>query len=53
VEPDNFNPGYLTRSLDKMPRQGATQPWRLEHDYLLERDLLANADLDDGTLEYR
>jgi monooxygenase len=53
VEPDNFNPGYLTRSLHKMPKQGTEVPWRLEHDYSLEKQLLPDADLDDGTLEYR
>jgi monooxygenase len=53
VEPDNFNPGYLTRSMHKMPRQGAEAPWRLEHDYLVEQQSLPAADLDDGTLQYR
>ena len=53
VEPDNFNPGYLTRSMHKMPKQGTEAPWRLEHDYMLEKEILPAADLDDGTLEYR
>ena len=53
VEPDNFNPGYLTRSMHKMPKQGPAAPWRLEHDYLLESATLPAADLDDGTLTYR
>jgi monooxygenase len=53
VEPDNFNPGYLTRSMHLMPKQGPQAPWRLEHDYTLERETLPGADLDDGSLEYR
>jgi len=53
VEPDNFNPGYLTRSMHKMPRQGPDAPRRLEHDYLVESASLPAADLDDGTLAYR
>ena len=53
VEPENFNPGYLTRSLAKMPKQGAEAPWRLEHEYSLEKEILPGADLDDGSLEYR
>ena len=53
VEPDNFNPGYLTRSMHLMPKQGAVEPWRLEHDYTREREVLPVADLDDGSLEYR
>ncbi len=53
VEPENFNPGYLTRSMHKMPKQGPDRPWRLEHDYTEEKELLPAADLDDGALEYQ
>ncbi len=53
VDPENFNPGYLTRSLDLMPRQGARQPWQLPHDYMVEKEELPAADLDDGRLQYR
>ena len=52
VDPENFNPGYLTRSMHLMPKQGAAEPWRLEHDYTRERDVLPVADLDDCSLEY-
>ncbi|MEO5899444.1 MAG: NAD(P)/FAD-dependent oxidoreductase [Ilumatobacteraceae bacterium] len=52
VEPDNFNPGYLARSMHKMPRQGPAGPWRIEHDYLVERESLPAADLDDGALVF-
>lgn len=52
VDPDNFNPGYLMRSLHLMPRQGDRAPWRLEHDYLVEQDLLRAADLGDGSLRF-
>jgi monooxygenase len=53
VDPDNFNPGYLTRSMHLMPKQGDHDPWRLLHDYTAERDLLANADFEDGTLQFK
>jgi hypothetical protein len=53
VEPENFNPGYLTRSMHLMPKQGPERPWRLEHDYAQEKQLIPEADLDDGSLEYR
>jgi monooxygenase len=52
VDPDNFNPGYLTRSMHLMPKQGSHDPWRLLHDYDVEKELLPNADLDDGRLRY-
>jgi cation diffusion facilitator CzcD-associated flavoprotein CzcO len=53
VEPDNFNPGYLTRSMHLMPKQGDRQPWQLLHDYMVEKEEFPAADLDDGTLVYR
>jgi monooxygenase len=52
VDPDNFNPGYLTRSMHLMPKQGPHDPWRLLHDYDVEKELLPSADLDDGRLRY-
>ncbi len=53
VEPDNFNPGYLTRSMHLMPKQGPEDPWRLLHDYMVERDVLPAADIEDGSLTFR
>ena len=53
VDPENFNPGYLTRSMHLMPKQGPHDPWRLLHDYAVEKELLPNADLDDGALLFK
>jgi len=53
VDPDNFNPGYLTRSMHLMPKQGTHDPWRLLHEYAVERDVLPGADLEDGTLVFK
>ena len=52
VDPENFNPGYLLRFLDQLPKQGDHQPWRHAQDYGVERDELPIADLDDGALRY-
>lgn len=52
VDPDNFNPGYLTRSLHLMPKQGDKQPWVFTQDYWTEKDDFPAADLDDGALTY-
>lgn len=52
VEYDNFNAGYMRRSIHKMPKQGTEEPWRIGGDYLAERELLHSADLDDGTLQF-
>jgi len=53
VDPENFNPGYLTRSMHLMPKQGSRDPWRLLHDYDVEKELLPSADLDDGALVFK
>ncbi|MDP1792515.1 MAG: FAD-containing monooxygenase EthA, partial [Acidimicrobiales bacterium] len=53
VEAENFNPGYLRRSMHLMPRQTGADPWRLRHDYTAEKDILPNADLDDGCLIFK
>lgn len=53
VDPENFNPGYLARSMHLMPKQGDRPPWTLPFEYLTERDELPAADLDDGCLVYR
>ncbi len=53
VDPEDFNPGYLARSLHLMPRQGDRAPWRFTQDYWTEKDELPVIDLDDGSLQYR
>ena len=53
VEPENFNPGYLTRSMHLLPSQGDHEPWRHQQDYWTERVELPVADLDDGTLVFK
>jgi hypothetical protein len=52
VDPEDFNPGYLMRSMHLLPRQGADQPWRHTQDYWADRDDIPDADLDDGALVY-
>jgi cation diffusion facilitator CzcD-associated flavoprotein CzcO len=52
VDPENFNPGYLMRSADLLPRRGDKPEWQHSQDYWTEKDLLPNADLDDGCLAY-
>ena len=52
-DPENFNPGYVMRSQHILFKQGDREPWThmLEHEQ--EREILPEADLDDGTLVYR
>ena len=51
-DPENFNAGYVMRSQHILFKQGDHEPWThmLEHEE--ERQLLPEADLDDGTLAY-
>jgi cation diffusion facilitator CzcD-associated flavoprotein CzcO len=53
VDPENFNPGYLTRGLHLLPQQGDQDPWRHTQDYWTEKVELPLADLDDGALVFR
>lgn len=52
ISSENFNAGYLVRSMHKMPKQGDRQPWIFSQDYTLEKDEIPAADLEDGTLIY-
>ncbi|MCW2991958.1 MAG: flavin-binding family monooxygenase [Solirubrobacterales bacterium] len=44
--------GYVTRSIDKFPRQGDRAPWRLFQSYGRDILLLKRGEIDDGTLEF-
>jgi cation diffusion facilitator CzcD-associated flavoprotein CzcO len=52
IEPDNFNPGYLQRGLDRMPRRGARPEWRHNQDYWLERNEIPAIDLNGAEFVY-
>lgn len=53
IDPENFNPGYVMRSINYLPKQGDKAPWVFQHDYFAEKDELPAAPLDDGVLVYR
>lgn len=54
TDPDDFNPGYLMRSIDKVPRQGDRLPWRgTDLGFADEREILPAADFEDGTLTFK
>ena len=48
----DFSSGYVLRSIDKFPKQGATAPWRLYQNYALDILTLRFGPLDDGTLQF-
>ncbi|HQR27540.1 MAG TPA: NAD(P)/FAD-dependent oxidoreductase [Nocardioides sp.] len=48
----DFSAGYVLRALDRLPRQGSREPWRLQQSYLHDRRTLRHADLDDAALAF-
>jgi len=52
VEPENFNPGYLVRGMDRLPRRGDADEWRHTQDYWAERKALPAVDLDGPEFAY-
>ena len=52
IEADNFNPGYLMRELDKMPRSGSKPEWRHNQDYWAERTEFPTIDFNASEFVY-
>ena len=52
IEADNFNPGYLMRGIDQMPRRGDKPEWRHNQDYWKERGEFPNIDLNGSEFVY-
>jgi len=52
VDQEDFNPGYVTRGVHLLPKQGDRMPWRHTQDYWSDKDDLPRADLEDGALVY-
>jgi monooxygenase len=49
----DFTSGYVRRALDRLPKQGATKPWRLNQNYILDLLDLRIGRIEDGTMEFR
>lgn len=48
----DFSSGYVTRSIDKFPRQGDRAPWKLHQNYALDIMNLRFSSLDDGVMKF-
>ena len=53
VDPESFNPGYITRSIHLLPKRGNKPEWQHNQDYSREKDELAAIDLNDTAFVYR
>ncbi len=48
----DFSSGYVQRSVDKFPRQGAVVPWKLYQNYALDLWMIRRARIDHPALEF-
>ena len=48
----DFSSGYFQRAIDRLPKQGATKPWKLNQNYLADVVALRFGRLDDGVLRF-
>ena len=48
----DFTSGYVTRAMERFPKQGDRAPWRLHQNYALDLMMLRFAGLEDGVLEF-
>ena len=53
IDPENFNPGYLMRALDLLPKRGDKREWQHTQDYWREKDEIPAIDLDGPEFVYR
>jgi len=48
----DFSSGYVQRAIGMLPKQGATRPWRVYQNYVLDFFTLRYGAVADGTLEF-
>ncbi len=48
----DFSSGYVQRSLDKFPKQGAKAPWKMPQNYARDIMTLRFGRIDDGVMEF-
>ena len=52
IDPENFNPGYLMRSMHLLPKRGDKPEWQHTQDYWKEKDELPAIDLEGSEFVY-
>ena len=48
----DFDPGYVVRALDDLPKQGSKAPWRLSMSYIIDVFQIRRGRVDDGVLQF-
>jgi cation diffusion facilitator CzcD-associated flavoprotein CzcO len=52
IDPENFNPGYMTRAMHLLPKRGDKPEWQHNQDYWSEKDQIPATDLGDAAFVY-
>jgi cation diffusion facilitator CzcD-associated flavoprotein CzcO len=52
IDPENFNPGYMMRNMNLLPKRGDKPEWQHSQDYWAEKDEIPSIDLDDAAFVY-
>jgi cation diffusion facilitator CzcD-associated flavoprotein CzcO len=52
IDPDNFNPGYMMRGMNLLPKRGDKPEWQHNQDYWAEKDEFPAIDLKDKAFVY-
>ncbi|HTV30622.1 MAG TPA: NAD(P)/FAD-dependent oxidoreductase, partial [Xanthobacteraceae bacterium] len=52
IDPENFNPGYLMRSMHLLPKRGDKPEWQHTQDYWTEKKAFPKIDLDGKEFRY-
>jgi monooxygenase len=53
IEEEEFNAGYLQRSMHLLPKQGGNEPRTFCRDYYVEKDMLPALNMDEDVLVYQ
>jgi cation diffusion facilitator CzcD-associated flavoprotein CzcO len=48
----DFNSGYVLRALDKLPKQGSKEPWKLRQNYVIDTRSIRHSPIDDGAMQF-
>jgi cation diffusion facilitator CzcD-associated flavoprotein CzcO len=48
----DFTSGYVLRSLDRFPKQGSVEPWKLRQNYVFDIGTIRRGSLEDGALRF-
>jgi cation diffusion facilitator CzcD-associated flavoprotein CzcO len=53
IDTNEFNPGYMMRSMHLLPKRGSKADWQHSQDYWSEKEVLPKVNLDDDLFSYK